>query len=84
MKIIINYMFFHLIIALLFQLGYNEHKIHNKAKEVPYMESAKMSITEIAKRAGTSAATVSRVLNHPELVNSETAEQIRAAMEELG
>ena len=48
------------------------------------MESSKMSITEIAKRAGTSAATVSRVLNHPELVNSETAEQIRAAMEELG
>lgn len=47
------------------------------------MESSKMSIIEIAKRAGTSPATVSRVLNHPELVNSETAEQIRAAMKEL-
>lgn len=46
------------------------------------MESPKISITEIAKRAGTSPATVSRVLNHPELVNSETAQLIRSAMEE--
>ncbi|MFT3983538.1 MAG: substrate-binding domain-containing protein [Lachnospiraceae bacterium] len=47
------------------------------------MESEKLSITEIAKRAGTSAATVSRVINHPELVNSETAQLIRSSMEEL-
>lgn len=47
------------------------------------MESAKISITEIARRTGISAATVSRVLNHPELVNAQTAEAVRLAMEEL-
>ncbi|MBD5551136.1 MAG: LacI family transcriptional regulator [Lachnospiraceae bacterium] len=47
------------------------------------MESSKMSITDIAKRTGISVSTVSRVLNHPELVNAQTAESIRSAMKEL-
>lgn len=47
------------------------------------MSSPRISITEIAQKAGTSTATVSRVLNHPELVNQATAQLIRNAMEEL-
>ena len=41
-----------------------------------------MTIAEIAKRAGVSAATISRVLNHPELVQPETRERVLAIMEE--
>ena len=48
------------------------------------MASCKPSITEIARHAGVSPATVSRVMNHPELVSPRTVAQIRATMEELG
>lgn len=41
-----------------------------------------MTIAEIAARAGVSAATISRVLNHPEVVQPETRERILAIMEE--
>lgn len=41
----------------------------------------KVSITEIARLAGVSNATVSRVLNHPELVNRETVQLIQDTME---
>ena len=42
-----------------------------------------MSVTEIAKKAGVSIATVSRVLNgHPQ-VRPETARQVQQALEEL-
>lgn len=41
-----------------------------------------MTIAEIAARAGVSAATISRVLNHPELVQPETRERVLAIMEE--
>lgn len=47
------------------------------------MGSSKLSISAIAEKTGTSNATVSRVLNHPELVNPETARLILDAMEEL-
>lgn len=41
-----------------------------------------MTIAEIAARAGVSAATISRVLNHPEVVQPETRERVLAIMEE--
>jgi DNA-binding LacI/PurR family transcriptional regulator len=41
-----------------------------------------MNIKEIAKRAGVSVATVSRVLNHPESVAPDTKERILNVMEE--
>lgn len=47
------------------------------------MNSSKMSISEIAQRTGMSNATVSRVLNHPELVNQETARLILNTMESM-
>src|SRR3954470_20438081 len=43
-----------------------------------------MSIVSVAKRAGVSIATVSRVINDLDNVRGETAEQVRAAMRELG
>ena len=41
-----------------------------------------MNIKEIASKAGVSVATVSRVLNHPENVASETRAKILSVMEE--
>ncbi len=43
----------------------------------------KVTIREVASRAGVSPATVSRVLNKPELVEAETKERVREAMEAL-
>ncbi|WP_317854905.1 LacI family DNA-binding transcriptional regulator [Chakrabartyella piscis] len=43
-----------------------------------------MNIKEVAKHAGVSVATVSRVLNHPDSVADKTKEKISAVMEELG
>src|SRR2546423_10298395 len=43
-----------------------------------------MSIVSVAKRAGVSIATVSRVINDLNNVRGETADQVRAAMKELG
>lgn len=43
-----------------------------------------MSIVAVAKRAGVSVATVSRVLNNLDSVRAETASQVRAAMKEIG
>ena len=42
------------------------------------------TLTSVALHAGVSTATVSRYLNMPDVVASETAERIRAAIEELG
>lgn len=47
------------------------------------MGKNKTTITEIARAAGISPATVSRALNHPELVNAKTAELIRSTIEEM-
>ncbi|HVI39344.1 MAG TPA: LacI family DNA-binding transcriptional regulator, partial [Anaerovoracaceae bacterium] len=41
-----------------------------------------MNIKEIAKKAGVSVATVSRVLNHPESVAPDTKERILNVIEE--
>src|SRR5581483_8421362 len=43
-----------------------------------------MSIVSVAKLAGVSIATVSRVINDLDNVRGETAEQVRAAMKQLG
>lgn len=47
------------------------------------MKNKNISIFTIAEKAGISTATVSRVLNHPELVNSKTIELVRSTMKEL-
>src|SRR5215218_3549461 len=43
-----------------------------------------MSIVAVAKRAGVSVATVSRVINDLDNVRPETVEQVRAAILEMG
>lgn len=42
-----------------------------------------MNIKSVAKKAGVSVATVSRVLNHPDVVAEETKEHVLAVMEQL-
>jgi DNA-binding LacI/PurR family transcriptional regulator len=42
-----------------------------------------MSIREVARRANVSIATVSRTMNNPSAVDSQTAERVRKAVEEL-
>jgi LacI family transcriptional regulator len=44
----------------------------------------KMSIVAVAKKAGVSVATVSRVINDLNNVRAETVQQVRAAMQEMG
>lgn len=41
-----------------------------------------MNIKEIAKKAGVSVATISRVLNHPDIVQPDTREHVLAVMQE--
>lgn len=41
-------------------------------------------LIDVAKKAGVSTASVSRVLNHPEKVSPAVRERVRAAMQELG
>lgn len=43
-----------------------------------------VSIQDVADRAGVSIATVSRVLNNPSMVAPETAERVRAVVNDLG
>lgn len=44
----------------------------------------KPTIYDVAKRAGVSIATVSRILNSPDKVNSETRERVLVAIDDLG
>lgn len=44
----------------------------------------KLTIKEIAQEAGVSVSTVSRVLNHPEIVSPELCNKIRKIIEDLG
>lgn len=48
------------------------------------MARNKYTVKDIAKLAGVSPATVSRVVNHRELVDDETAARVDAAVKELG
>ena len=47
------------------------------------MSNKKQSITTIAKLAGVSPATVSRVVNHPESVKAETLRKVQEVMNEF-
>lgn len=47
-------------------------------------DKKRITIRDIADKAGVCRATVSRVLNHPSLVAAETAEKVRAVMHEEG
>lgn len=44
----------------------------------------KLTIKEIAREAGVSVSTVSRVLNHPEIVSPELCEKIRRIINDVG
>ena len=46
--------------------------------------SEQADILDVAREAGVSPATVSRALNHPEIVRPDTRERIRAAVDKLG
>lgn len=48
------------------------------------MKKEKITVADIAKKAGVSPATVSRVLHHKELVKNETIQQVENAMSALG
>lgn len=48
------------------------------------IEMRKITVASIAKQAGVSPATVSRVLNHRELVKEDTIQCVEEAMRELG
>lgn len=48
------------------------------------MKQGKIRTEEIARKAGVSPATVSRVINHRNLVKEETAEKVEEAMQRLG
>ncbi len=57
-------------------------RFQKNIKMKKWSKKSKMNIKEIAKRAGVSVATVSRVLNHPESVAPDTKNRILAVMEE--
>ena len=53
-------------------------------KRLQNLENIQPSLLDVAKRAGCSTASVSRVLNKPELVKSVLRNKVMSAMEELG
>ncbi len=46
--------------------------------------SGRVTLSDVAKRVGVSAMTVSRVLNQPDTVSPDVRERVRAAVDELG
>ena len=48
------------------------------------MRNTRYKTHEIAKQAGVSPASVSRAINHPELLSGESLEKIRATMQTMG
>jgi LacI family transcriptional regulator, galactose operon repressor len=47
------------------------------------MNTQRTTIADVAKHAGVSTATVSRVLNNPDLVDNKTAERVRSSINDL-
>jgi LacI family transcriptional regulator len=70
------YSFFHQILVSSQTMGKTSEKGEGEAKD--------MSIVGVAKLAGVSIATVSRVLNDVPVVNPRTVEAVRRAVAELG
>jgi len=62
--------------------GIRECTVPRKKNLSPFKTTT--SIQDVARAAGVSTATVSRVLNTPDLVASETAEKVRRSVAELG
>lgn len=48
------------------------------------MRNTRYKTHEIAKKAGVSPASVSRAVNHPELLSEDSLEKIKSTMEEMG
>lgn len=60
------------------------HRYHNVRKEFANAMKKKITIADISQKAGVSAATVSRVINHRSIVKPETVLQVEDAMSALG
>ena len=56
---------------------------HNGSME-DFMDSDKVTIYDVAKAAGVSPATVSRVINHPSIVSPAIKQQVLEAMDKCG
>ena len=52
--------------------------------EAPIWRRGMVTILDVSRKAGVSTATVSRVLNHPDMVDEKTRDLVRLASEELG
>ena len=52
-------------------------------RRAPAQSTSRPSLTDVARRAGVSAGTVSHVLNHPQRVAPATRDKVLAAVEEL-
>lgn len=63
---------------------HNLRKVNDLAKVFGEFYSDKMNIQEVAKKAGVSIATVSRVINKTAKVNEETKKRVLDAVSELG
>lgn len=58
--------------------------MRQKQIEIKVIDMGKLTIKEIAGEAGVSVSTVSRVLNHPEIVSPEVCERVRNIIDEKG
>ena len=56
----------------------------SKRKRLQSDEAARPTLGDVARRAGVSAATVSRYVTAPESIRAANRERVRAAIDELG